>query len=208
MKVGLVVLTAGKMEGQTIPITLTQFLIGRDRHCHLRPANPVISNRHCAILVRGSKVLVRDFESTNGTFVNNEQVHGEAVLKNEDRLRIGPLEFAVHIEISTAVDKATPLPPSRPPGELVDDEAAAALLLSLQEEGTPPAGSPGVDAQGIPTGSTVMEMPAASATGETPAEQVKQDDKTKADAAKPKVGDTSTAANSLLQKYLRRPRKE
>ena len=77
MKVSLVVMSDGKAKGQAIPVTLPQFVIGRDPQCQLRPASPVISKRHCALLVRGEQVFVRDFESTNGTFVNDQPVKGE-----------------------------------------------------------------------------------------------------------------------------------
>jgi hypothetical protein len=45
MKLSLIVLTPGKMEGKTIPIRLPQFLIGRDPQCHLRSASSLISKR-------------------------------------------------------------------------------------------------------------------------------------------------------------------
>jgi pSer/pThr/pTyr-binding forkhead associated (FHA) protein len=93
MKLSLIVLTPGKTQGKAIAISLSQFLIGRDPHCQLRPASPMISNRHCALLTRGGKVFVRDFESTNGTFVNQERVRGEKALKHGDHLRLGPLSF-------------------------------------------------------------------------------------------------------------------
>src|SRR5262245_7004161 len=70
MKLSLVVMTAGKSQGQAIPVTLAQFVIGRDPQCNLRPASAVISKRHCALLVQDGRVAIRDFNSTNGTFVN------------------------------------------------------------------------------------------------------------------------------------------
>ncbi len=69
MKLRLVVV-GGVHDGKAIPITVPQFVIGRDPQCQLRPASPAISKRHCAVLVRGTQVFVRDFGSTNGTFVN------------------------------------------------------------------------------------------------------------------------------------------
>src|SRR6266852_4815261 len=98
MKLSLVVLTPGKSEGKVIPITLTQFVIGRDPQCQLRPASAVISKRHCALLVKGAKAFIRDFDSTNGTFVNDEQVTGERELHHDDTLKVGPLSFRVAIE--------------------------------------------------------------------------------------------------------------
>src|SRR5437773_4550316 len=97
MKLSLVVLTEGKSEGKVIPITLSQFLIGRDPQCQLRPASALISKRHCAVLVRNGRVYVRDFDSTNGTFVNEKPVKGEAELQDADQLKVGPLDFRVKI---------------------------------------------------------------------------------------------------------------
>jgi len=56
MKVSLVVAT-GAHEGRVIPVTGSQFLIGRDPQCHLRPASQAISKLHCAVLVRDGKYV-------------------------------------------------------------------------------------------------------------------------------------------------------
>ena len=48
MKLSLVVKAAGKQEGKTLPITLSQFVVGRDPQCHLRPASAMISKCHPA----------------------------------------------------------------------------------------------------------------------------------------------------------------
>src|SRR5438874_5580746 len=102
MKLSLVVLTPGKQEGKALPIGLPQFLIGRDPQCQLRPASSAISKRHCALLVRGGRVFVRDFGSTNGTFVNDQLVQGEVEIRNGDRFKVGPLDFTVALEATPA----------------------------------------------------------------------------------------------------------
>src|SRR5438094_3739061 len=172
MKVSLVVLTAGKAAGQTVPITLSQFIIGRDPQCNLRPASAVISKRHCAILVKAGKVFVRDFDSTNGTFINDEQITGEAPLKHDDVLKVGPLAFRVVIETTTPVNKPTPTPPPKVPTQQPsDDESVAAMLLSLQDDSS--AG--GIGAGEVPAGSTVMDL--VPPTGEPKAEEKKPEEK-------------------------------
>ncbi len=93
MKLSLVVLTPGANQGKALEIKLSQFVVGRDPQCHLRPASPMISKRHCALLQRDGKAFVRDFDSTNGTFVNNAQIKGEVELHDGDQLKIGPLLF-------------------------------------------------------------------------------------------------------------------
>jgi pSer/pThr/pTyr-binding forkhead associated (FHA) protein len=208
MKLSLVVLTPGKMEGKSIAITANQFLIGRDPECQLRPASALISKRHCAVILRGNQAFIRDFASTNGTEVNQERVDAERELHNDDHLKVGPLEFRVVLETSPAVDKRTPIPAAVAPAPAApassDDEAAAAMLLSLADD-TSGGGNTGVDSEGIPTGSTVMEAAASSGTDETPAADGKPADKAKAKVAS---GNTSSAAKEILEKYMRRPKRE
>src|SRR5215472_7958299 len=123
MKLALEVMTPGKMEGKAIPITLSQFVIGRDPQCHLRPASPVISKRHCALIMKGEQAFVRDFDSTNGTFLNDQPVKGEVELHNADVLKVGPIAFAVNLEaVPAPVNKPTPAPPTKQPAAASEDD--------------------------------------------------------------------------------------
>jgi len=200
MKLSLVVTTAGKAQGQVIPIKLAQFVIGRDPQCNLRPASALISKRHCAVLVKSGQVFVRDFDSTNGTFINDKPVKGEAPLQNDDELKVGPLSFKVLIEDQASVSK--PTPPPKPAGSADDDEAAA-LLLGLQDDGSD-AGDAATGDAAVPAGSTVFDLPhpAEDATGEAGA---KKPDAKKPDA-KMAAASAAKAAESLLAKYSRRQR--
>lgn len=201
MKLQLVVKTQGKMNGKSIPVPLSQFLIGRDPQCHLRPASALISKRHCAVLIKGDRAFVRDFNSTNGTMVNDQAVKGESELKDGDSLKVGPLEFQVALELTPPVNVATPFP-ANPATAAQADEAAAAMLLSGVDDA---AGVSPVDSDGVPTGSTVMEMlhsPADTAAEKEPKSGGAEREK----AAKMAQGNTSTAAKAILEKYMRRPR--
>jgi pSer/pThr/pTyr-binding forkhead associated (FHA) protein len=203
MKLSLIVMTAGKSAGKAIPITLSQFIIGRDPQCHLRPASPMISKRHCAVLVKGGKVFIRDFDSTNGTFINNDQVKGEREIKNEDVLKVGPLEFKVVLEVATPVNKPTPAPV--PAGSPQNDDDVAAMLLSLQDDASPTSPS---SQEEVPAGSTVMDI-VPGKPPETKEEEAPKGDGSNADAKKepPKAApNTSMAAKAILEKYTRRSR--
>ncbi len=204
MKLSLVVLSEGKARGQTIPITLQQFLIGRDKECQLRPASPMISKRHCAVLVKGGKAFVRDFGSTNGTFVNEDPVKGERELKNEDVLKVGPLQFRVALEVTPPVNKPTP-PPPKTSGP-ADDEDVAAMLLALQDDGATASTPTSLDADGVPSGTTVhMVSPMGEDKPPDGAADSKPADK-KAAPPKKESGNTSAAAAAILEKYTRRQR--
>ncbi len=52
-----------------------------------------VSRRHARFEHRGSNWLVIDDGSTNGTYCNDEQIAREVVLKNGDRVKIGPTIF-------------------------------------------------------------------------------------------------------------------
>jgi predicted component of type VI protein secretion system len=222
MKLNLVVLTPGKGEGMNIPITLGQFLIGRDPQCNLRPASPLISKRHCAVMVKGEQVFLHDFGSTNGTLLNDQPVKGEVELHNEDRLKVGPLTFLVRMEPgSVPVDKKTPMPPTKTPAPPTkapaakaappkspakatssqsDDDSAAEMLLGLMDDGETVGGP-----DKVPDGSTVMDVPILP-PGETPPGEAAAAGKDKHTQAKAQAASTSTAAKAILEKYMKRPR--
>jgi pSer/pThr/pTyr-binding forkhead associated (FHA) protein len=52
-----------------------------------------VSSHHAEILLRGTEVVIKDLNSTNGTFINGQQVTGEAVLKPGQTLRLGQVEL-------------------------------------------------------------------------------------------------------------------
>jgi pSer/pThr/pTyr-binding forkhead associated (FHA) protein len=200
MKLSLVVLTPGKWEGKTIPVTRSPFVIGRDPQCHLRPGSAIVSKRHCALAVQKDKVFVRDFDSTNGTFLNNREIKGEIEVLDGDQLKIGSLVFAVRVEGPVPVNSPTPMPPTKGLRSVQTDEAAAAVLLAHMEEGGSAPGAK-VDSEGVPTGSTVMEV----RLNQSPAEAPNPAANEKAERVSP--GDTAMAAKAILDKYVRRPHK-
>jgi pSer/pThr/pTyr-binding forkhead associated (FHA) protein len=209
MKLSLVVRTPGPGEGKAIPITLAQFLIGRDPQCHLRPKSEIVSKRHCALLVRGDAAFIRDFDSTNGTFINEEPVKGERELKHNDRLKLGPLLFDVVIE---GVPAKKPAPAKVPaPSGSSDDDSVAAMLMSMED--VDPAAAPPGAGDGVPAGTTVMDIlsplsPEKDTTTDGPkAPDAKPEDpKEKKEKPKPAFGNTSSAAKAILEKYTRRQR--
>ena len=208
MKVSLVVLTAGKASGQTIQVQQNLFVIGRDPQCQLRPASPSISKKHCALLIKNGQVLLRDFESTNGTFINDQPVKQDVTVNNGDVLKAGPLQFRVVIEGKpVAVDKPTPpppisklpIPPSAPRG---GDEDALAMLLGMGDEGTT---SDAADAN-IPSGSTIMDMPIPAAASPAATEPGKPTPAPEPKKPEP-AGSARDAAKAILDRYSKRPRR-
>ncbi len=82
------VVVGGVYNGRVIPI-LAPFLIGRAAECNLRQA---ISLKHCVIEEREGRIVVRDLDSTNGTFLNDYLLTRGCPLREGDDLRVGPLQ--------------------------------------------------------------------------------------------------------------------
>lgn len=94
-------------------------VVGRSSKCDVEVDQDSVSRNHARVLHDGSRVMVKDLGSTNGTFVNDEQIDGEHRLRNGDLIKIGRtifkfiasnnIEAAYHDEIYrlTTVDGLT-----------------------------------------------------------------------------------------------------
>jgi pSer/pThr/pTyr-binding forkhead associated (FHA) protein len=101
MQVKLKVLD-GASAGRELPVPGPEFVIGRSEECHLRPKSDMVSRRHCSLVIKEGQVILRDFGSKNGTYINEQRVEGEKVLDPNDVLRIGPLKFGVLFDKGTS----------------------------------------------------------------------------------------------------------
>jgi hypothetical protein len=78
-------------------IRKTTNVVGRERTSDLFVESFQVSRRHCLLQVTDRGLLVKDLDSTNGTFVNGILVR-DAPLKPGDRLELGPCAFAINRE--------------------------------------------------------------------------------------------------------------
>ena len=99
----LVVLSAG-MTGRTQELKVEKTAIGRVEDNTFQIAEPSVSSHHCEILLRGNEVVVRDLNSTNGTFINGERIT-ESVLKPGQILRLGQIEMRLETDTPAASGK-------------------------------------------------------------------------------------------------------
>ena len=84
----LLIITTGEKEGTTVPIADEVLTIGREEQLSLCIEGQGVSRRHAEIFRIGDLVFLRDLGSTNGTFLNGEQVQ-EETLQAGDEIRIG-----------------------------------------------------------------------------------------------------------------------
>jgi len=87
----LVILNQG-LTGQSHELKADSTTIGRVEDNMFQIGEPSVSSHHCEVLLRGGDVVIRDLNSTNGTFINNQKV-AESVLKPGQTLRLGNVEL-------------------------------------------------------------------------------------------------------------------
>ncbi len=102
----LVVLSEG-FTGRSHELKVEKTTIGRVEDNAFPIPEPSVSSHHCEILLRGNDVVVHDLNSTNGTFVNGEQVTDEAPIKPGQILRLGQVEL--RLETGAAGPSKKPL---------------------------------------------------------------------------------------------------
>jgi len=87
----LVLLSEG-LTGRTFDLKVDKTTVGRVEDNTFQIPETSVSSHHAEILLRGSDVVVKDLDSTNGTFINGEKIT-EAVLKPGQILRLGMIEM-------------------------------------------------------------------------------------------------------------------
>ena len=81
----------GTLSGE-IAVSGAEFTIGRDPANALQLDDPAVSSRHCAIVCDGDHFVLRDRDSTNGTFINGK-AESYADLKHGDEIQVGHARF-------------------------------------------------------------------------------------------------------------------
>jgi pSer/pThr/pTyr-binding forkhead associated (FHA) protein len=106
----LVILTQG-MTGRAHELNVDRTTIGRVEDNTFQIADASVSSHHCEVHLRGGEVLIRDLNSTNGTFIDDVRIT-ESVLKPGQTLRLGQIELK--LEANGAAHTAAPAAPVSP----------------------------------------------------------------------------------------------
>jgi pSer/pThr/pTyr-binding forkhead associated (FHA) protein len=121
----LVVLSA-ELNGRSHELKTDRTTIGRLEDNTFQIPESSVSSHHCEVLLKGTEVLIRDLNSTNGTFINGEKIT-EKVLKPGQTLRLGQIELRLENGTGTAApagaSASAPAPgPATAPSKKVSDQ--------------------------------------------------------------------------------------
>src|SRR5256886_16960213 len=84
---------SGSRAAQTIDLPSGTIRLGRDRANDFSFDDATVSSRHCEVILQDGTVRVHDLGSTNGTFIDGQQIK-EAVLLPGQTLHLGSVEIA------------------------------------------------------------------------------------------------------------------
>jgi pSer/pThr/pTyr-binding forkhead associated (FHA) protein len=142
----LVILTQG-LTGRAHELNVDRTTVGRVEDNMFQIAETSVSSHHCEVLLRGSDVVVKDLNSTNGTFINDQPVTTESVLKPGQTLRLGTVELKLETGAGAAAPASAPAnaapdapaqtPPKKQESTLVIPRGVS--LTDLESGGRPPA---------------------------------------------------------------------
>ncbi len=104
------------LEGdKRFPLDDEVITIGRSEGNTIRLQDKRISRQHAQIEWRGNELWIADLGSSNGTFVNGEQVSEPRQLAHGDEIRYGEICFTLHVLHPAPVTPDTPVSEPVPP---------------------------------------------------------------------------------------------
>jgi pSer/pThr/pTyr-binding forkhead associated (FHA) protein len=100
----LLIKTEG-LENRTLELHLGVNHVGRDPDCEFPIDHETVSTNHCELIVSHEGATIRDCDSTNGTFIDGEQVK-EAKLLPGQTVHLGDVElFVENTDVKVAIPK-------------------------------------------------------------------------------------------------------
>lgn len=125
----------GPGSGTSHPVRRDFCTLGRHPAADLsfdEPASAGVSARHAVLIHTAEGWLLRDLESTNGTWVNGSLLEGDQLLAPGDQIRLGPAGPLLRVELALG-DIPAMRPPRRgtPRLHLAAGVAGVAALLAL-----------------------------------------------------------------------------
>ena len=93
--------------------------LGRSPENHLQVDHPTVSSLHCEMVLSDDGLVVRDCNSTNGTYINGQRVM-KAALQTGQTFKLGDVELLVETAEATVTIPPHGEPPPAPPVILPD----------------------------------------------------------------------------------------
>ena len=99
------VVVGGEAKQAEVRLKALPATIGRAREATLTLPHPLVSRKHCEIFEENGQLYVKDLDSLNGTYVNNQRIDGQQPLAPEQLLTLGNVTFRAVYQPVQPVDQ-------------------------------------------------------------------------------------------------------
>jgi pSer/pThr/pTyr-binding forkhead associated (FHA) protein len=144
----LVILNQG-MTGRTFDLNVERTTVGRVEDNTFQIADASVSSHHAEIILQGPEILIKDLNSTNGSFINGDKI-SESILKPGQTLRFGQVELRIDDGSpvsapapASGLSAPAPTPAAANPKKQVDGTMViprGVSLNDLEQSGVRPSG--------------------------------------------------------------------
>lgn len=110
----IVVLTP-EFKGRTYELATVLTTVGRLEDNSFQIPEQSVSSHHCEFMLRGNDIVLKDLNSTNGTFINGEQIKAETIVRPGQVIRLGQVEVRIEDETTPPLSASRPPAPGAPP---------------------------------------------------------------------------------------------
>jgi len=131
---------SGDLDGQLLELPEVRISFGRAPDNVIVTNNPAVSSHHAALMPESGGFVLYDLNSTNGTFVNGQQIQQKRLF-NGDRIRIGILELRYELEGAAQIPES-PAPPTAPSEPEIKPEAEQGKVVEPPSAPAPPPPPP------------------------------------------------------------------
>jgi pSer/pThr/pTyr-binding forkhead associated (FHA) protein len=126
-----------------IPLDRGLIVVGRYHRCDVRIHSQRVSRHHCCLSREEGAVLVRDLDSTNGTFLNGRRIRNGR-LRPGDELQIAHHRYRLVDDPDRVALRAVT---GRPPGQVDAGDTSLLTTLDPPQPPNPPGRDPGAGAR-------------------------------------------------------------
>ena len=144
------------VEGREIDLSDGEATLGRSRTSTVRLEHESVSRSHALLTLNKGEAIVKDLNSSNGTYVGGKRISRETKLQSGDRIQIGAAVVDLRIVAPDAGSDRTallgpddlPRQPEAPPGPPPEAPApegisASELFRDIDRKGAPARSGPG-----------------------------------------------------------------
>ncbi len=95
------VVVSGVDQGRQFPLTKVSTILGRDKSADIELIDSKVSRKHAAIVIDNEQIVLEDFQSTNGSYVNEQRIT-RRLIDAATRIRLGGT--IIKIEYKNAIE--------------------------------------------------------------------------------------------------------